>query len=211
MLKAHHGWIDTSFNDLLRILGDKYLEGNKVPANTYQAKKLIRPVALKLKKFHACPNHCILYRGEYENLQSCLHCGTSRYKKNASYRTDDEEGPSRGTKKKKMAKRQPPPEDDEEEGYAQRKSPTLSVWYLPVIDWLRALFGNPEDAKLMSWHASAERMKGDGKLRHPSNGKQWKRFNAKFQEFGNEARNVRFALSTDGMNPFNDLNNSHNT
>jgi hypothetical protein len=49
MLKAHHGWTDTSFNDLLRILGDTYPEGNKVPANTYQAKKLIQPVAMKLK------------------------------------------------------------------------------------------------------------------------------------------------------------------
>jgi hypothetical protein len=52
MLKARHGWTDTSFNNLLRILSDTYLEGNKVPANTYRVKKLIRPVALKLKKFH---------------------------------------------------------------------------------------------------------------------------------------------------------------
>jgi hypothetical protein len=57
MLKARHGWSDTSFNDLLRILADTYLEGNKVPANTYRAKKLIRPVTMKLRKFHACPNH----------------------------------------------------------------------------------------------------------------------------------------------------------
>ena len=63
----------------------------------------------------------------------------------------------------------------------------------------------------MSWHASAERIKGDGKLRHPSDGKQWKSFNAKFtKEFGDEARNVRFALSTDEMNPFGDLS-SHST
>ena len=120
-----------------------------MPANTYRVKKLIRPVTIKLKKFHACPNHCILYRGKYENLQSCPHCGASWYKKNADCRADDEEGPSRGSKKK-MAKKQPPLEDDEEEGYTQRKSPALSVWYLPVIDRLRALFGNPEDAKLMS-------------------------------------------------------------
>ena len=86
------------------------------------------------------------------------------------------------------------------------------MWYLPVIDRLRALFRNPEDAKLMSWHASTERIKGDGKLRHPSDGNQWKRFDAKYaKEFGDEARNVRFALSTDGMNPFGDLSNSHNT
>ena len=63
----------------------------------------------------------------------------------------------------------------------------------------------------MSWHASDERMKDDGKLRHPSDGKQWKRFNAKFSNFGNEARNVRFALSTNGMNPFGDLSSSHST
>ena len=68
MLKAHHGWSDTSFNDLLRILADTYPEGNKVPTNTYWMKKLIRPMAMKLKKFHASPNHCILYRGKYENL-----------------------------------------------------------------------------------------------------------------------------------------------
>jgi hypothetical protein len=68
MLKAHHAWSDISFNDLLRILADTYLEGNKVAANTYQAKKLIRPVAMKLKKFHTCLHHCILYRGKYENL-----------------------------------------------------------------------------------------------------------------------------------------------
>jgi hypothetical protein len=32
-----------------------------------------------------------------------------------------------------------------------------------------------------------------------------------FLEFGKEARNVRFALSTDGMNPFGDLSSSHKT
>jgi hypothetical protein len=81
-----------------------------------------------------------------------------------------------------------------------------------MIDRLCALFGNLEDAKLMSWHASAERTKDDGKLQHPFDGKRWKRFNTKFsKEFGDEARNVRFTLSTNGMNPFGDLNSSHNT
>jgi len=65
---------------------------------------------------------------------------------------------------------------------------------------------------LMSWHASAEHIKGNGKLRHPSDGKQWNSFTAKFaKEFGDEVRNVKFALSTDGMNPFSDLSSSHNT
>jgi len=64
----------------------------------------------------------------------------------------------------KTKKQIPSLEDEEEGGYMQKKSLVLSMWYLPVIDRLRALFENPEDAQLMSWHASAERMKDHGKL-----------------------------------------------
>jgi hypothetical protein len=102
-------------------------------------------------------------------------------------------------------------QDEEEEGHTRRKSPALSVWYLPVVDRLRALFGNPEDVKLMSWHASPERVKDDGKLRHPSDGQQWKDFDKAYLEFRDEPRHVRFMLSTDGMNPFGELSSSHNT
>ena len=94
MLKSRHGWSDTSFNDLLCMLADTYPEGNKVPANAYRAKRMIRPVAMKLKKFHACTNHYILYQGKYKNLQSYPQCGASRYKNNAGCRADvDVEGP----------------------------------------------------------------------------------------------------------------------
>jgi hypothetical protein len=78
MLKAHLGWFDTSFNNLLHILADIYPKGNKVPTNTYRAKKLIRPVAMKLKKFHACPNHCILYQGKYYIGASMRTCRAVR-------------------------------------------------------------------------------------------------------------------------------------
>ena len=65
---------------------------------------------------------------------------------------DDERGPKKKkTAKKSIVKKQiPSPEDEEEEGYTQRKSLTLSMWYLPMIDRLRAIFGNLDDAKLMS-------------------------------------------------------------
>ena len=167
---------------------------------------------MKLKKFHAYLNHCILYRGKYEKLQSCPHCGASRYKRNVGCRTDTDDERALKKKKSTTKKQIPLPEDEEEEGYMERKIPALTMWYLPVIDRLRAIFGNHEDAKLMSWHASDERTKSDGKLRHPADGKQWKRFDAKFhKEFDNETRNVRFTLSTDGMNPFSDLRSSHST
>jgi hypothetical protein len=208
---------DNGFNDFMSVHSDILPEGNKVPANTYRAKKLIRPVAMKLRKFDACPNHCILYRGEqYEKLESCPHYDASRYKRNAGCRVDaNDEGPAGGrpNQKKKVPKKKQilAQLNEEEVGYMQRKSLALSMWYLPVIDHLRAIFGNPEDAKLMSSHASDDSKKGNGKLRHPSDGKQWKDFNDTFLEFGEEARNVRFVLSTDGMNPFGDLSSSHNT
>jgi hypothetical protein len=141
---------------------DTYLEGNKVPGNTYRTKKLIRVVALKLKKFHACPNYCILYRGKYENLQSCPHCGASRYKKNAGCHVDDEEGPTRGAKKK-MAKKQPPPEDNKEEGYTEEKSCPVGVvptHHRLVVCTIWELRG----CQAHFLHASAERTKDDGKL-----------------------------------------------
>ena len=66
----------------------------------------------------------------------------------------NDEGASSGLKKKtakkSSVKQIPSHEDEEEEGYTQRKSPALSMCYLPVNDRLCAIFRNPEDAKLMS-------------------------------------------------------------
>jgi hypothetical protein len=108
MLKARHGWSDTGFNELLSLLATTYPMPNQVPANTYRAKKLIQLVAMKLRKFDACPSHCILYRGkEYENLTSYPHCGVSRYKRNAGCHVDadDERALWSGPKKKKGPRR----------------------------------------------------------------------------------------------------------
>jgi len=84
------------------------------------------------------------------------------------------------------------------------------MWYLPVVDRLRCLFANPEDAELMCWHASDEH-KHDRKLRHPSDAKQWQKFNDTYKEFADEPRNIRFMLSTDGMNPFAERSSKHIT
>jgi hypothetical protein len=91
-----------------------------------------------------------------------------------------------------------------------KKIPALVMLYLPVVDQLRCLFANPEDAKLMSWHASDEH-KNDGKLRHPTDEKQWQDLNDNHRDFADEPRNIRFALSTDGMNPFAEKINKHST
>src|SRR5688572_3685487 len=51
------------------------------PSTTYEAKKVICPLGLAVQKIHACPNECILCRGEeYEKLEACPVCEALHYK-----------------------------------------------------------------------------------------------------------------------------------
>lgn len=189
-LKAKHGWSDTSFNDLMSLLRVLLPKPNFVPSNTYQAKKLICPLSLGVEKIHACKNHCILYRKEYAELECCPTCGTSRYK------TGNGPVDSECT------------DPDSDKG-KRGKIPSMVMWYLPIKDRLKRLYSNPTDAELMRWHQESRKI--DGMIRHPADARQWKTFDAKHPEFAKDPRNVRFALSTDGMNPFGDLSSSHST
>ena len=65
ILKAKYSWLDYSFNDLLCLLSWVPPQPNSVPANTYQAKKVISPLTMGVKKIHACSNHCILFSWRY--------------------------------------------------------------------------------------------------------------------------------------------------
>jgi hypothetical protein len=88
--KARYGLSDAGFDVFLSIIADMLPKENKVPANTYYAKKLINPLTMGVEKIHACRNHCILYRGaNCKDLDSCLNCGASRYKMNKDYREEE--------------------------------------------------------------------------------------------------------------------------
>ena len=51
-----------------------------MPETTYEAKNVVCSLGLEAQKMHACPNDCILYRGEYEKLDSCPVCNACLYK-----------------------------------------------------------------------------------------------------------------------------------
>ena len=85
----------------------------------------------------------------------------------------------------------------------------MVMWFAPIIPRLKRLFRNKEHAKLLRWHK--EDRKVDNMLRHPADGSQWRAIDREFPEFANDARNLRFALSTDGINPFGEQNSSHST
>ena len=77
--KAETGVPDSGFEKLL-VLMKKMLSRNKeLPASMYEANKLVCPLGLDVQKIHACPNDCILYRGEkYKNMENAryaLNCG----------------------------------------------------------------------------------------------------------------------------------------
>ena len=44
-----------------------------------------------------------------------------------------------------------------------------------------------------------------------ADGSQWRAIDKEFLEFAKDARNLRFALSTNGMNPFGEQSSCHST
>ncbi|XP_058776970.1 uncharacterized protein LOC131651323 [Vicia villosa] len=76
-----------------------------------------------------------------------------------------------------------------------------------MISRFKRLFSNANDANNLRWHA--EERKCDGKIRHVADSLQWKKIDSLFPNFGKESRNLRLGLSTDGMNPFGNLNTNH--
>nr|CAE03679.1 OSJNBa0042N22.23 [Oryza sativa Japonica Group]CAE76050.1 B1248C03.9 [Oryza sativa Japonica Group] len=141
--KAKNCVSDKAFGDLLKLIKNILPEGNKLPETTYKAKKIVCPLGLEIQKIHACPNDCILYRGEeYENLEACPVCKALRYK----IRRDDPRKVDGQLMKKKI--------------------PAKVMWYFPIIPRLRRLFRNKGNARMMRWHA--EERQQDKMLRHPA-------------------------------------------
>jgi Transposase family tnp2. len=62
---------------------------------------------------------------------------------------------------------------------------------------------------MMRWHA--EEHKQDGMLRHLADGSLWRNIEKTFQDIGKDTRNVRFGLSTDGVNPFGEMSSGNST
>uniref|UniRef100_I1QTA5 Transposon protein, putative, CACTA, En/Spm sub-class n=1 Tax=Oryza glaberrima TaxID=4538 RepID=I1QTA5_ORYGL len=133
-LKASSGWIDKSFTDLLGILKAMLPVENILPETTYEAKQVLCPLGLEVRRIHACPNDCILYHKQYADLDACPVCKASRYKR------------------KKSA---------DEGNKSKRGGLAKVVRYLPIIDRFKRIFANPNEAKLVCWHATERRNDDD--------------------------------------------------
>jgi hypothetical protein len=104
-------------------------EGNQIAVSVYEAKKIICPLGLEVEKIHACKNSCVLFRGDYADLDKCPKCGYDRYKRKKDggddNNADDENEPGeiRGKKKK-----------------ANRGAHVSVAWYFCIIPRLRRWF-----------------------------------------------------------------------
>ena len=131
----------------------------------------------------------------------------SRYKNNDLYGGDEASTGEKRNKKgaKKVVQESQPSEDTPLGNDAkQRRIPALVMWYLQVTGHLGRIFLNPKEAALMTWW-------DDDKIAHPADCSQWQRFDEKHKKFNDDPRNVRFSLSTDGMDPFNERISDHST
>ena len=149
----------------------------------------------------------------FKSLDKYPRCGVSRYKNNDLYGGDEAStGKKRNKKGTKKVVQEYQPSEDTPLGNDTKQSriPALVMWYLPVTDRLRCIFLNPKEATLMAWWDD-ERKVDDDRIAHPANCSQWQRIDEKHKEFSDDLRNVRFGLSTDGMNPFNERMSDHST
>jgi hypothetical protein len=174
-VKAKFGWSDNSFKELYTQWVKLLPKPNLVPRNTYEAKKIVNPLKMRVQKIHTCRNHCILYRGDYAELQKCPNCNARCYKSNVDFAAE-RVVTSKGMKRKVGGKKSAGAQVEEESSIgtdtaSQCKVPALVMWYLRVEGRLKRLFLKPKTAELMTWYANRPK-KSDWKLRHRSQARQ---------------------------------------
>lgn len=183
-MKCLHGWSQESFTTLLGVLSDALPEA-QLPKKYYEVQKIIRGLGLDYEKIHACPNDCMLFRGERADQDSCHVCGSSRWV------TDDKK-------------------DSQAESVSkQKKKPAKVLRYFPLIPRIQRLVATTKTSDDMCWHDEGRTK--DGKIRHPADAECWKDLDARYPDFAADPRNPCLGLGSDGFNPFRSMSSKHST
>ncbi|XP_010513121.1 PREDICTED: uncharacterized protein LOC104789069 [Camelina sativa] len=121
-LKTQSGWSDKSFDSLLETLKQMLPKDNVLHTSLYEVKKFFKSFDMGYEKIHACVNDCCLFRNQYEELDSCPKCKSSRWKINK--RT----------------------------GEVKKGTPQKVLRYFPIIPRLKRMFRSEDTAKDLRWH-----------------------------------------------------------
>ncbi|KAL6276903.1 hypothetical protein ACE6H2_020504 [Prunus campanulata] len=93
------------------------------------------------------------------------------------------------------------------DGFLKEGVAAKVLWYFPPIPRFKRMFQSHETAKNLTWHVARKSI--DGQMSHPADSPSWKLVDDKWPEFGNEPRNLRLALSSDGFNPHSSLSSRY--
>ncbi|XP_076907510.1 uncharacterized protein LOC143563991 [Bidens hawaiensis] len=79
-LKSDCNVSDSTFDKMLLISKEILPDGDKLPRNFYETKKMLKPLELPSQRIHVCENHCMFFNKEYSDLDHCKVCNKDRYK-----------------------------------------------------------------------------------------------------------------------------------
>ncbi|XP_042980114.1 uncharacterized protein LOC122310298 [Carya illinoinensis] len=181
-MKCLGGLSNSIFTELLEFVNELLPPGASLPKNAYEAKKYMNELGLGYEKILVCPNGCMLFWKENENLETCVVCGASKWKQKESMNDMSKKG---------------------------KRSPAKILRWFPLKTRLQMLFMSSKTSSQMKWHAVGRT--NDGVLRHPVDGMAWKTFDTQHDDFASDPRNVRLGLSADGFNPFGNMSISYST
>ena len=184
-MKCLNGWSNKSFTMLLEFLKEAPPEGETLPNNYYETKKMLHELSLHYIKIDACPLDCMLYSKEHANANGCIVCGVSRWKSSNVHPTDEF---NQSSKKKKI--------------------PIKVLRYFPLKPRFQRLYMSLKTTSHMKWHVDGF-MRGE-MMRHPVNSLAWINFDKVHLSFAQEHQNVRLSLASDGFNPFGNMSISYN-
>lgn len=91
-------------------------------------------------------------------------------------------------------------ERDQHTGEERTGIPAKVLRYFSIKDKFRRMFISKRIAEDLPLHFN--NASSDGTMRYPVDSITWSTVKDKWPQFSEEARNLRFGLSTDGMNPF---------
>nr|BAV56711.1 transposase [Ipomoea nil] len=85
--------------------------------------------------------------------------------------------------------------------------PAKVLWYFPPIPRFQRMFRSKDISKELTWHSDNKVC--DGYLRHPADAPCWRTVDEMWPDFANEPRNLRLALSADGINPHSVMSSTY--
>ena len=146
---------------LLELLKEELYEGETLPSNYYETKKVLRDLDLHYIKIDACSLDCMLYSKEHVNANEFIVCGVSRWKSSDVHPTDEF---NQSSKKNKITAKVLP--------------------YFPLKLRLQRLYMSSKIASHMKWHVDGC-MRGE-MMRHPGDTLAWKNFDKVHPSFAQE-------------------------